>query len=45
MKKSIISILMMLAALTSSAQIRLKTPNTEMVLEANKGKNLEILYF
>ena len=45
MKKSIISILMMLAALTSSAQIRLKTPNTEMVLEAYKGKNLEILYF
>ena len=36
---------MMLAALTSSAQIRLKTPNTEMVLEAYKGKNLEILYF
>ena len=37
--------LMMLAAFAASAQIRIKTPNTELIVEAHKGKNLEILYF
>ena len=32
-------------ALTASAQIRIATPNTEMVLKAEQGKTLQIQYF
>ena len=45
MKRLGFFILLFAAALTASAQIRIATPNTEMVLSAEQGKTLKIQYF
>ena len=45
MKRLGFFILLFAAALTASAQIRIATPNTEMVLKAEQGKALQIQYF
>lgn len=37
--------IMMLAAFAASAQIRVTTPNTELILDAPEGKDLTILYY
>ena len=45
MKRLGFLILLFAVALTASAQIRIATPNTEMVLKAEQGKTLQIQYF
>ena len=45
MKKSVLVLLSFIAALTVSAQVRISTPETEMVLRADVGGELRILYF
>ena len=45
MKRIGFFILLFATVLTASAQIRIATPNTEMVLSAEQGQTLRIQYF
>ena len=45
MKQVLASIALMLAAFTASAQIRVSTPNTELVLNAEEDSELTVVYF
>lgn len=45
MKRLFLAISTLLLAVASSAQVRVTTPNTELVLKAEKGTPLQVLYF
>ena len=45
MKRIITSIVFLVSALSMMAQIRIATPNIEMVLKAEQGGELQIQYF
>ena len=45
MKRLITSIVFIAAAAAAMAQVRIATPNTELVLKAEQGAELQIQYF
>ena len=45
MKRIITVILSLAASLVVMAQVRITTPETELIIKADKGADLQILYF
>ena len=45
MRRILTLILMVAAVAAASAQVRITTPNTELVLKADQGSELQIQYF
>ena len=45
MKRSILTVLVVLASFAAAARVRIATPNMEMILKAEPGSELRIMYF
>ena len=45
MKKIVLSLMSVMAAALAMAQVRVVTPNTELILKAEPGQELQIVYF
>ena len=45
MKKTLLSLVSLMVAALAMAQVRVATPNTELILKAEPGQELQIVYF